>query len=480
MAEGSGDLPHGGARGHCGDGGHHGHVLAPETPVDVVDHLVAPRGVEIDVDVGHLAAGGVQEALEEQVVLDGVGVGDPERVGHDRVAGAPAARTTDPPRLRVVHHVLDDQEVLREPEIVDRAELSLQPRERLGRQRPVAALQTAPGGLREHGVRTLTARHLHRREVELPQSQVQVAALGDRQRRVAGSGNAREEASHLRPALEVQLPVRALVGAGQRDAAGCRGEDIGEAELLGANVVHVVRGHDGEPECLGELQQPRDVARRLGREVVHEFHVEAPGREAARQLAQRLACTARLTREHGGARLTASAPGEPDQPLRAARQVRQRHHRGVLAEALRTAPDVRARQEAAEVAVAGDVLGEKGEVEAGPGAAAESDGGGDRQPLLGRQVRLLAGDARGLDHHLGAQDRLDPGAQCLLVEAYRAVEALVVGEREGGRSPLDASRNQVVEVGGAVSEREPGVGVEVHEGHSRTPSPRCRRAASGS
>ena len=58
---------------------------------DVGDHLVAPVHAEVDVEVGHGDALGVEEALEEQVVREGIEVGDPHRVRDERSGAGPAA-----------------------------------------------------------------------------------------------------------------------------------------------------------------------------------------------------------------------------------------------------------------------------------------------------------------------------------------------------------------------------------------------------
>ena len=44
-------------------------AVAAVAVVDVLDHLLAPLVLEIDVDVGRLVALGRDEALEQQVVL---------------------------------------------------------------------------------------------------------------------------------------------------------------------------------------------------------------------------------------------------------------------------------------------------------------------------------------------------------------------------------------------------------------------------
>ena len=93
---------------------------------DVADHLVAPRHAEVDVDVGHRDPLGVQEALEDDVVLDRIDAGDAEAVG-DQAAGRGAAARADRDAVapRVVDEVGDDQEVAGEAHRVDHAELVL-------------------------------------------------------------------------------------------------------------------------------------------------------------------------------------------------------------------------------------------------------------------------------------------------------------------------------------------------------------------
>ena len=79
---------------------------------DVLDDLAAPPLAEVDVDVGQRHALGVQEALEDQVVLDRIDVGDPQAVGDEAAGGRPAARADrDPLLARVADEIPGDQEV---------------------------------------------------------------------------------------------------------------------------------------------------------------------------------------------------------------------------------------------------------------------------------------------------------------------------------------------------------------------------------
>ena len=60
----------------------------------VADHLVAPVLAEVDVEVRHRDAFGIEEALEEQPETQWIEIGDGERIGDER-AGAGAAAGAD-------------------------------------------------------------------------------------------------------------------------------------------------------------------------------------------------------------------------------------------------------------------------------------------------------------------------------------------------------------------------------------------------
>ena len=106
------DVAHDGACFHRPEGDDLRHVLAPVLARHVVDDLAAAALAEVDVDVGQRHALGVEEALEDEVVLDRIDVGDAQAVG-DEAAGRRAAAGADRDRLlaRVADEVPDDEEV---------------------------------------------------------------------------------------------------------------------------------------------------------------------------------------------------------------------------------------------------------------------------------------------------------------------------------------------------------------------------------
>ncbi len=93
VAEHACGVAHRGPRLDGGEGDDLRDVVPPVALGRVLDHLAAVAGVEVHVDVGHLLAAGVEEPLEQQVVLDGVDVDDAQAVRHARSRRAPPART---------------------------------------------------------------------------------------------------------------------------------------------------------------------------------------------------------------------------------------------------------------------------------------------------------------------------------------------------------------------------------------------------
>ena len=63
-----------------------GDAVAAVLVLDVGDHLLAPFLAEVDVEVGHGHPLGIEEALEEQVVAQGVQAGDQQ----DQATSEPA------------------------------------------------------------------------------------------------------------------------------------------------------------------------------------------------------------------------------------------------------------------------------------------------------------------------------------------------------------------------------------------------------
>ena len=100
----------------------------PYLLLHVADHLFAAVLAEVDVEVRHRHAVGIEEALEQQREAQRIDVGDGERIGDQRARARAASRPDrDAVRLRPFDEVGDDQEVAGELHALDDAELELQP-----------------------------------------------------------------------------------------------------------------------------------------------------------------------------------------------------------------------------------------------------------------------------------------------------------------------------------------------------------------
>ena len=103
------------------------HTLDAVLLAHVRHHLVAARHAEIDVEVRHADAIRIQEAFEEQPVLDRIEVCNAECVRHKRTRPTSAARTHgDSTLFREAYEVPDNEEVAGKVHLGDDVELERQ------------------------------------------------------------------------------------------------------------------------------------------------------------------------------------------------------------------------------------------------------------------------------------------------------------------------------------------------------------------
>ncbi len=233
--------------------------MPAEAAVDVLDHLLAPLVLEIDVDIGRFVARVGDEALEKQVRAGGVDLGDAERVADGRIGGRAAALVEDALLAGVAHDVLDGEEKRRVFEPGDQLELVLDLLDhRSGGAAGIAALEPLPGQPFEARLRVFA---VGRDLIGIFVGQlfeVEIAAASEFGRVRDRLGIDGEEAGHLFGAFEVALGVAGEAKACFADGAGVAdaGQHILQAAAGGVVIEHVVGGDERHARRLGQRCEP--------------------------------------------------------------------------------------------------------------------------------------------------------------------------------------------------------------------------------
>ena len=113
----------------------HRRVAAPVLRVDVLDDLLAPLVLEVEVDVGRLGALLREEALEEEPHPHRIDRGDAEAVADRRVRGRAAALAEDVLLAAELDDLAHGEEVAAVVELLDERELFVELRAHVRRQR---------------------------------------------------------------------------------------------------------------------------------------------------------------------------------------------------------------------------------------------------------------------------------------------------------------------------------------------------------
>ena len=108
------------------DGGDDRGAVAAIAAVDILHHLLAPRMLEIDVDVGRLQPLLGNEALEQQIDLGRIDRGDAEHVADGRIRRRSPALAEDVLAARIMHDVVHGEKIMRVFQLGDQIELLAQ------------------------------------------------------------------------------------------------------------------------------------------------------------------------------------------------------------------------------------------------------------------------------------------------------------------------------------------------------------------
>ena len=455
------DVAQDGARLHRAEGDDLRHLFAAVFGLDVADHLLAPILAEVDVEIRHRDAVGIEEALEQQRKAQRVEVGDRQRIGDER-AGARAAPRTDrnPLRLRPFDEVGNDQEVAREAHPLDDRELEgeavaiglrivagcrtmegealLQPLLRL-------ALKLCDLGAKRC-LRVVGIGGDEARQDGLADRRPERAAPGDLDRVLQRLGKIGEERAHLRLALQAVVarqPAAVLVA----DEPVCRDSDQGvmRVEIVDAVEERLVRRDQREAELVSELGAfglgpvaPAFMALQLDIKPVAEHRLE-PLQPFA---------------------------GKPSPPCRDRRSDRPRRAAGQDDQVFGPRLQPSCQNVRALIARMGKV-GHRDDIDE-VGKARFARGDEDHRRRAGQLVPLSARTALAfqigeIHFQLTPDDRLDAGLGRFLGKLERTEEVAGVGDADGGRAVGLGMLDDLIDPQRAFEKREGTVNAQMDE-----------------
>ena len=279
-------VAHRAARAVADDGRGQRGALARVLAVDVLDHLLAPLVLEVDVDVGRLVALLRDEALEQHGAALGVDLGDEQAVAHGGIGRRAAALAQDAVAARELHDVVHGQEIVFVGELADQRELLFDQFPRARRHAVGPALlrarehQPAQPGRRRHPRRydflgVFVAKLREREGAALRDAH----ALGQQRRRV----EAAQPLERAQVALGIGRKARAQLL--HRRVQADRAQRVGERLALGDVHLDAAAGDHRQPEPGGELVEVQVAVLFVGEEQQFDPEPEPPGEQRAQRLA---------------------------------------------------------------------------------------------------------------------------------------------------------------------------------------------------
>ena len=430
------------AGGHGAKGDDLGHMVCAVLAVDVVDDLLPPLVAEIHVEIGHTDAFGVQKALENQVVADGVDVGDADAVGRDAAcAGATARAHRHALTLGVVDVIPDDEVVVGIAHLLDDADLIVQAVfVSLRHVGAVAVLQTFPAEFLEKILIVHAAGGLVIGDLGVAELEIKIALVGDLLGVLAGFRHHGEQLVHFIRRFDVEFiglelhAVGVLHGFARLDAE----QDGLHLRVLFAQVVGIVGGYHGDarfPRQLDELRQ-NDVV--FFEAVVLQFNIVIALAEEVAVPQGRALGPVIVARQKSLRYLARKAGGKADEALVVLFQ-ELLIHAGLGVKALHEGGG----HHLAEVFVARLVFAQQ-----------------DQMVVAVDLIDFIKAGAGG-NIDLTADDGLDARFLGRLVKLYAPVHHAVVGAGNGGLTALLHPVHQLVDAAGAVQQAILRMDVEV-------------------
>ncbi len=413
----------------------HAGPVATVALVDVLDDLLAPLVLEVDVDVGRLAPLRGEEALEEQPHANRVDGGDAEHEADGRVGRAAAPLAEDPAGTREADQVPDGEEVALVPELLDEVDLPGELPLHVGGHSPAIPGASTLANQTAEQVDSAHPRIPFPGPFSFPFPGR--GALGEDRRQGMLPADLLEPEGAPGGDLRGRLQPLREVGPQARHLLGPLHRALGVGEEAAPHLVEAGSEPDAGEDVLQGLAPPV-----VGMDVVHHRHAdpEPPSHAANR----------------GDSRLLAGGP------------VARHRQREALAEGL-LEPGRRVGVGAAvEGEEAASPLGHRQEGKPDRGSRPSLVGLGEQatEPgvalaIHGEQRHLRGAGAEAVADHRGADDEWKPALASPGVGANHAVEAVAIGKRQRLEPQVGGAVHQLLRVARALQEGEVGAAAQL-------------------
>ncbi len=241
------------ARPVVDDGRDDGGAMAAITAIDILHHLLAPRMLEVDIDIRRLQPLLGNEALEQQIDLGRIDRGDAEHIAHGRIRRRSPALAEDVLRARIAHDVVHGQEIMRVVEFGDEIEFLSQ-----RRAQPIVdpiretGRGTGPGQILQMSLRGLARRHRLIRILVFKLIERKIDAIGKAQGLPDRLGMIAKQPDHLGRRLEMPLGIGLQQAAGGLDTGllADATDDVLQHPPLGQVIEHVIGGDQRDADIV--------------------------------------------------------------------------------------------------------------------------------------------------------------------------------------------------------------------------------------
>ena len=237
-------------------------AVAAVALVDVLDHLLAPLVLEIDVDVGRLAPFRGDEALEQQVDFRRIDTGDPQAIAHDRVGGRAAPLRQDALPMRKGDDVVDGQKIGGIGKLRDEGQLALERVQNLCRYAlREASVRTRPRNVFQMPLRCFAGGRWFLGIFVDEFLEGKAAGVDDFERSRQSPLVAFEQTRHVRRRAQVALCVggKPRPGLGDADARAHAYEHVLQGSTVRGVIERIARGHDRRADARADLVERCDA-----------------------------------------------------------------------------------------------------------------------------------------------------------------------------------------------------------------------------